>query len=234
MDYARETGKNLIEQKTIDDFKTTPLLIASLGGHMEVIEMLVDNGADVNAKLDYKQNLKHGIIEIAAIKQHLDLLVYMQDKIADIPKRLIDLMLSEKIDVECRASVAGTIEKLSTDYPGIISKLSKFKKETHADRLNALFSLQQIICYFTMSDERFGSSLSILFKLSEGNEESLASAVMILLNAIHDDKIRKSFLETKGVSFLIKYMEKHKQKVSILFSFVKIDFYKSHVFDIFY
>lgn len=37
LDYAKETGKNLIEQKTIDDFKTTPLLIASLGGSMEVM-----------------------------------------------------------------------------------------------------------------------------------------------------------------------------------------------------
>ena len=77
LDYARETGKNLIEQKTIDEFKTTPLLIACLGGNMEVIEMLVDNGADVNSKLDYRQNLKHGIIEIAAIKQHIELIVIL-------------------------------------------------------------------------------------------------------------------------------------------------------------
>jgi hypothetical protein len=118
--------------------------------------MLVNNGADVNSKLDYRQNLKHGIIEIAAIKQHIELLVYMNDKITDIPKRLIDLMCSEKIDDECRASVGGTIEKLSTDFPSIVMKLSKFKKESHEDRLQTLFDVRQIICYYTLMDERFG------------------------------------------------------------------------------
>jgi len=119
-------------------------------------EMLVNNGADVNSKLDYRQNLKHGIIEIAVIKQHIELLVYMNDKIPDIPKRLIDLMCSERIDDECRASVGGTIEKLSTDFPSIVMKLSKFKKESHEDRLQTLFDVRQIICYYTLMDERFG------------------------------------------------------------------------------
>ena len=56
--------------------------------------------------------------------------------------------------------------------------------------------------------------MSIFFKLSEGNEEAFASAVMILLNTVNDDRIRKSFLDNKGLSFVMKYMEKHKQKVS--------------------
>jgi hypothetical protein len=36
---------------------------------------------------------------------------------------------------------------------------------------------------------------------------------MTLLNTSNDDKIRKSFLDNKGLSFIIKYMDKHKQKV---------------------
>ena len=129
--------------------------------------MLVNNGADVNSKLDYRQNLKHGIIEIAVIKQHIELLVYMNDKIPDIPKRLIDLMCSERIDDECRASVGGTIEKLSTDFPSIVMKLSKFKKESHEDRLQTLFDARQIICYYTLMDERFGKKNSIFLYLIE-------------------------------------------------------------------
>ena len=31
LDYSKSTGKNLIEMRTNDDFKTTPLLIAALG-----------------------------------------------------------------------------------------------------------------------------------------------------------------------------------------------------------
>jgi hypothetical protein len=31
LDYSKSTGKNLIEMKTNDDFKTTPFLIAALG-----------------------------------------------------------------------------------------------------------------------------------------------------------------------------------------------------------
>ena len=81
----------------------------------------------------------------------------MNDKILDVSKRLLDLMCAEKIDDECRASVGCTIEKLSSDYGSIISKLSKFKKESHEDRLQTLFDTRQIICYRTLQDERFGS-----------------------------------------------------------------------------
>ena len=31
LDYAKSTGKNFLEMRTADDFKTTPLMIAVLG-----------------------------------------------------------------------------------------------------------------------------------------------------------------------------------------------------------
>lgn len=213
LDYAKETGKNLIEMKTIDDYKTTPIIIAALGGHLDVIQLLVNNGADVHAKLNFLPNVKHGIIEVAAIRQHIELLVYMNDKITDIPTRLRDLMVSEKLDPESRATLGRTIETLSNDYPNIVHKLSKFKSNTHEQRLTTLFDTQQIITYYTVNHESFGSCLSTYIKLCEENQEGVASGVMILLNVLSDDQIRKKFNETHGIAHLIKYMMKHKEKL---------------------
>lgn len=204
LDYARETEKNLIEQRTIDSYKTTPIIIAALGGHLDVVELLVKNGADYNAELDFN-NTKHGIIEVAAIRQHIDLLVYMNDKIPDIPKRLRNLMISDLLDKQSRASIGRTIETLSQDYTNILEKIEK--------NSNQILSPQELITYNTIGHVDFGFCLANFLKLNENNEDAIASAVVTLLNVLSDEKFRQNFIKHKGIYYFVFYMENHKAKL---------------------
>lgn len=110
-----------MEQRTIDEYKSTPLLIAALGGHLDLIEFLIKNGADISAKLDYK-GLKHGIVEVAVIREDIPLLCYLYEKVTDLPKRMRDMLGVEKLDQESRTSVGRTIQKLSLEYPNRVNK----------------------------------------------------------------------------------------------------------------
>jgi hypothetical protein len=195
---------------------------------MDIIELLYKNGADINAQLYFRENHKHGIIEVATIKQDIDLLVFMYDKIPDIPKRIRNLMLSDIIDKDSRASLGRTIETLSVDYPSMTAKLSKFKPETHASRATVLFRGHQMIAYKLFQEEDYGYCLANFLKLSESNVESISSAVISLVNVIHNDIIRSSFIQNKGITYLIQYMQKHKKLLnkSYRFYFYKIIFYK--------
>ena len=109
-----------MEQRTIDEYKATPLLIAALGGHLGLIEFLLKNGADISAKLEYKR-LKHGIAEIAIIREDMRLLCFLYERILnlDLAKRIKDLMTVEKLDQESKASIGRTIQKFSEEYPKI-------------------------------------------------------------------------------------------------------------------
>jgi ankyrin repeat protein len=54
-----------LELFTKDENCVTPIVIAVLGGHRELVEYLVDAGANLNVR----NNKGHGLVEIAAIRQ---------------------------------------------------------------------------------------------------------------------------------------------------------------------
>lgn len=61
-----------LELLTKDDLCVTPIVIAVLGGHYELVQYLVESKSNVNVR-----NTKgHGIIEIAAIRQDFKMLMY--------------------------------------------------------------------------------------------------------------------------------------------------------------
>ncbi|CAF0987390.1 unnamed protein product [Brachionus calyciflorus] len=215
LDYARETGKNLIEQRTIDDYKTTPVIIAALGGHLEIVDLLVQNGADINAELNFQKS-KHGIIEIAAIRQHIELIVYLYNLIPDVPKRLKDLMVCSNLDKNTRASIGRTIELFSKEYNGIMKKLSKFKIETHEAKLKYLFDTEKIITYKLFSQSDFGLFLASYLKLNENNEDAISSCMLLILNLIENETIRRCFTQNNGIFYIVNYIENHKKRLKNL------------------
>ncbi len=184
-----------------------------------MIELLFKNGANIHAELYFTSTQKHGIVEVAAIREHIELLVFLNDKILDIPKRIRNLMLSDIIDAESRASLGRTLETLTQEYPSMTAKLSKFKSETHASRSLVLFRGPQIIAYRLIQEESFGYCLATFLKLSEGNVESIASAVIVLVNVVRNDTIRKDFMENKGVHHLISFLQKHKKSLNKSYRF---------------
>ncbi|XP_014553834.1 hypothetical protein COCVIDRAFT_28984 [Bipolaris victoriae FI3] len=63
-----------------DDHGTTPLIIAAEQGHYEMIEMLVDKGADVNAQSGYYGNA----LQAASAVGHKEIAMLLLDKGADV------------------------------------------------------------------------------------------------------------------------------------------------------
>ena len=61
-----------LELLTRDDQCVTPIVIAVLGGHYELVQYLVESKSNVNVR----NNRGHGIIEIAAIRQDFKMLMY--------------------------------------------------------------------------------------------------------------------------------------------------------------
>ena len=87
LNYAKDTGKlYLIDLKTIDEYNATPLLIAALGGSLDCIKVLVDAGSVITETIKYKQKYDHGMVEIAVIKQDINILKYLYEKFKDIFK----------------------------------------------------------------------------------------------------------------------------------------------------
>lgn len=104
-----------IEQRTIDDYKATPMLVAALGGHLELVELLIRYGADISAKIDFR-GVKHGLVEMAVIREDLGLLHLAFDMFAESAKRVLTLMGLERLDMESRAAVGRSLYRLSVEY----------------------------------------------------------------------------------------------------------------------
>jgi ankyrin repeat protein len=209
LEYSRQTNRNLIELRTIDDFKTTPILIAALGGHLEIVELLVESGADLNADLISTNNVRHGIIEIAIIRNDLPLLLYMYERIPDASRRIRKLMTSDKLDDDALSSVGRTVETFANDYEEITTKISKLKtKKLTENLINNLLNKQQKISYEIINNEDFGECLATFIKICADTEEGITSGIMILLKTLNDSKIRKKFCESNGIKYLIDYMER--------------------------
>jgi hypothetical protein len=226
LDYSRNSQKNLIEQRTIDDFKTTPVMIAALGGHMDIIEELVRNGADLTVKLE---NTRHGIAEIAAIRQDHALLAYLHEHarqpVPDVPGRLRALMTSERnVDEGARASLGRTLEHYSVHFStakAVVAAASATTTTTTADDDNEeqrqynhnsqQLSIDESIAYELVSHADFGASLAGFIRLCVDNESALASSVIILSHTLDDERVRRGFLNAGGIKNIIFFVDKNRQ-----------------------
>jgi hypothetical protein len=203
LEHGRELHRNVIDMKTVDDMKTTPLLIAALGGHLEIMKLLIQNGADLNGQLTFRNIIQHGLCEVAVIRQDFDLLTFLYDKFEDLSKRIQNLMISDKLDPESRVAVGRTVELLSQEYPFIL----KSKKITNN------LSIKQLIAKNLIDSNEFASCLVQFFNLSSDADELTVSTVMILLNTIGDEKFQDNFLKSKGINRFILFMKDEKAKL---------------------
>lgn len=210
-----------------------------------MVELLIKNGADVNAKLEYK-GIKHGIVEIATIREDINLIVYMYDKIGDIAKRIKDLMILEKLDFESRACVGRTVQLLSQNYHCVCNKLnptnnskgkptaapnstansqlSQYQQQNNClihHRLNTYLNKEQLVTFQLFSSVDFGERLARFIKLSEDNEDSVSNAAMILTNLAGDDQFRTNFCANKGVHYIVGLVDKHRLEMCKIIEMVE-------------
>lgn len=166
--------------------------------------------------MTFRNIIQHGLVEVAAIRQDFDLLAFLYDKFPDFCSRLRSLLTSEKLDNESRVAVGRTMEVLSQEYPTIILKLKNC-----SDQAKEVLSVQHMITYNTINHNDFGYCLNEFFHLGSEAEEVTVSTVMILLNVISEENIRKKFIQSKGIKNLMEFMKKQKVKLA-----KKIEAYK--------
>ena len=207
INFAKSSSSmhDLLEMPTVDDFRATPLLIAALGGQLDIVKYLVDLGADLNATLHFNESTRHGVVEVAAIRNDMPLLVYVHDKMPEeLARRLMALMASEVLDEQSRAALGRTVESLADHYPSVTAKLAAGRA----------LSVDEQLAHLTFGDAlALGKSLAAYLRLSEENEEALISGVITLLSVANDALVRRSFVDAKGVEFLVRCVEKHRKKL---------------------
>lgn len=97
------------------------MLVAALGGHLDVVELLIKNGADAAAKLDFR-GVKHGLVEIGMIREDFALLDLAFNLCAGGPevaaKRVLTLIGLERLDMDSRVSVGRSLYRLALEYTG--------------------------------------------------------------------------------------------------------------------
>lgn len=190
INYAKETDKMyLLELKTIDELKATPLLIAALGGHLDCIQVLIDSGANLNEFIFYKGKSKHSIVDIAVIRQDINVLLYLYENFnekLEICTRLCNLMINETNDDEMRASIGRTLEVIT----------EKTSKDLMLEFKNEL-----------INNPKFATLFTTFFKQSFQFDESFSSCSLILLNILYIDDLRKEFNLNKCIDSLIKCLD---------------------------
>lgn len=162
-----------IELETKDEQQSTPILLAGLGSNIDVIELLLEFGA----KIDARNINGHGLVEIAGMRQDLKLLNFLlnlPDSGINVWKRLIQAFASDFDDVS--SSIGRTIEKL-TELP---------PDRTHE---NAMAAWKKTMKNFI--DNEFLVTMCKVFQLK--SKETLISAFLVFLNYIEYVEIEKAF-----------------------------------------
>jgi hypothetical protein len=180
------------------------LIIAALGGQIEVINLLIHSGANVNAQIHVQSFSSYNIVEVASIRQDINLLIYLYDTIPDTCTILQKLFISTKIDEASKLSVSKTIEFFSNEYKSI------YNIKPH--QFNSLSTTQKI-SYNIFNNNVFGKILATFFEMNKENVEYILSFSIIFLNIIDDYKIRHKFIENNGLKFLSEYIEERKSSI---------------------
>ena len=68
--FLFQASSEQLELETADDSCSTPLLLAVMGGDLETVQLLVEREAKVSAINSHN----HGVVELCAFKQYLDIL----------------------------------------------------------------------------------------------------------------------------------------------------------------
>lgn len=83
-----------LEFETGDSLHLTPILVATLGGHLEAVRCLVELGA----QLDAIDTRGHGVVELAALGQNVEILSYLvrlPDQDLRVWRKLLKLLSAE-------------------------------------------------------------------------------------------------------------------------------------------
>lgn len=189
INYAKDTDKMfLLEIKTQDDLKATPLLTAALGGHLDCMKLLIDAGASIDEIIKYKSRYDHGLVEIACIRQDTNIILYLYEKFnyqLNICKKICSLMTFEGNDDEIRASLGRTLELVT--------------QKTLAKPIEIKLRDDLLL----KTGDNFPKAYTSYLKQSYKMDESLSCCTIIMINILHIPELRKYFHTNNIIQYYV-------------------------------
>jgi hypothetical protein len=172
----------IYDMPTRDEFQSTPIMLATLGSHLDIVQYLVKIGAD----LTITNTQGHTVIEIAALKQNMKIVEFFLEHFNEVKtnkndknivwEKIIRLLDSKHDDIQ--TSAAKIIEHSTTH---IINKNDEHENNTSIWLKN---------CQDIYSIERLYEVLNRLLK--RPLKETRLSGLFLVLNLIEFSNYIKS------------------------------------------
>ncbi|XP_019638364.1 PREDICTED: ankyrin and armadillo repeat-containing protein-like [Branchiostoma belcheri] len=169
-----------LEFTTQDNLHSTPLLCATMSGNIEMIQKLLDLGAQI----DYKDNRNHGVVEIAATKnfvETLEFFIKLDNPKLPVWKNLIKfLSSSEDEEAEAAGKVLRILTTATQDGPS--PNLEPFVDS------DGVLAIVKVITGFV-------------------GEEAKIQAFNVLVNIIENDRVKQQVLKGGGIPPSVKLLK---------------------------
>ncbi|KAM8945985.1 uncharacterized protein RCH25_049358 [Pelodytes ibericus] len=124
---VESTGKEILETLTDDGLQNSPLLLAASSGRQEMVNLLVNLGADIT----FVNRQNHGVVETCALHGHFDLLrqfLHLDNSNLNVCKKLVTLLDSD-IESDVLSSCAAIFGLASQSDGDLSSHMDIFVAE---------------------------------------------------------------------------------------------------------
>lgn len=168
-----KSREDQLELETQDGQQLTPLLLACVNGHVETVQLLVE---DLHANLKAKDRNLFGAVELAASKSHIKVLEYflkLNSPDLEVWKNLIRGLSQSELETSCASALVELTTEESADY------LESFLKAGGAQAIIGLL------------------------KNSLSSEESKIFALSVLLNLVKDTAGKEQLTKCRSVPPII-------------------------------
>ncbi len=175
-----------LEIETGDDLQATPLLLAVMSGQIETVKCLVDLGAKVFAI----NSQNHGVVELCAFKEYIDILEYfieMDHNKVPVWKNLIKFLGS---DVDDEAEAAAKCLRTLTTRDG--TEMNPNWEPTF-----------KVGIVPTLSRQIKGTL----------KDEVKIEAFQVLLNLILQHEVKEQFMSNGGMDALVRHVKSSNNKL---------------------
>ena len=164
-----KSREDQLELETQDGQQLTPLLLACMNGHLETVQLLVEQ---LHANLKAQDRQPFGAVELAASKNHIGVLEYLlklNSPDLEVWKNLIRGLSQSELETPCARALVELTTEENADY------LESFLK---AGGVQAILGL---------------------LKNSLASEESKAFALSVLLNLVRDEAGKEHLTKNRAV-----------------------------------
>ncbi|OCT84560.1 hypothetical protein XELAEV_18022713mg [Xenopus laevis] len=208
----KSSGPEQLETLTNDSLQNTPLLLAASSGSKEMVNILIKHGADIT----FHNRQSHGVIEMCAIYEHVDLLRYflsLADQNLNVYKKLVALLYSDKKDyiISACSVIAGLMGQQEDALSSLVDSLlaeslvlglvTVLEKNIADNAKKYVFNILKLVLENSNAkkqvckDNHIAALIPMVFSVSRQLVPDLLDAVCELINEV-------SFAETYSANII--------------------------------